>query len=100
MQIIDVCSDDTKIIRQVAALLVDSFKHWPDAWTNIDSALEEVQESLEQIESAEWQLMKAMQFWAGLAGLASTTGTCGNFILWLCDRTVAGRELGVLSLLT
>jgi len=42
---------------------VDSFKeHWPDAWPNTDSALKEVQESLEQIESAEWQLMKVMQF--------------------------------------
>jgi len=28
---------------------------------NTDSALKEVQESLEQIESAEWQLMKVMQ---------------------------------------
>ena len=46
MQIIDLCPGDTKIIQQVAALLVDSFKeHWPDAWTNIDSALKEVQES-------------------------------------------------------
>lgn len=45
MQIIDLCPDDTKIIQQVAALLVDSFKHWPDAWSNIDGALEEVQES-------------------------------------------------------
>lgn len=45
MQIIDLCSDDTKSIQQVAALLVDSFKHWPDAWPNIDNALKEVQES-------------------------------------------------------
>jgi aminoglycoside 6'-N-acetyltransferase I len=46
MHIIDICPDDTKIIQQVVALLVDSFKeHWPDAWTNIDSALKEVQES-------------------------------------------------------
>lgn len=46
MQIIDLCSDDTKIIQQVAALLVDSFKeHWSNAWPNIDSAMKEVQES-------------------------------------------------------
>lgn len=44
MQIID-CPNDTKIIQQVAALLVNSFKHWSDALSDINSALQEVQES-------------------------------------------------------
>lgn len=44
MQIID-CPNDTKIIQQVAALLVDSFKHWSDHASDINSALQEVQES-------------------------------------------------------
>jgi len=37
MQIIYLCPGDTKIIQQVAAFVVDSFKeHWPDAWPNTD----------------------------------------------------------------
>jgi len=44
MQIIDLCPNNTKLIQQVAALLVDSFKHWC-AWSDIDSALQEVGES-------------------------------------------------------
>lgn len=47
MQIIDLCPDDEKVIQQLAALLVDSFKqHWSNAWSDMDSALKEVQESL------------------------------------------------------
>jgi aminoglycoside 6'-N-acetyltransferase I len=38
---------DEAIVRQVAALLVEGFKdHWPDAWPEMDAALEEVRESL------------------------------------------------------
>jgi aminoglycoside 6'-N-acetyltransferase I len=46
MQIIDLQPSDEQAIRQVAALLVEGFKeHWPDAWPDTESALEEVRES-------------------------------------------------------
>jgi aminoglycoside 6'-N-acetyltransferase I len=46
MRIINLSPDDETAIRQVAALLVDSFKeHWPEAWPNLEAALEEVRES-------------------------------------------------------
>ena len=46
MQIIDLCPDSLEAIQQAAALLVEGFQeHWPDAWPDLDSALEEVQES-------------------------------------------------------
>jgi len=46
VQIINFCPDHTQIVQQVAALLVDSFKeHWSSAWSNMDSALQEVQAS-------------------------------------------------------
>jgi aminoglycoside 6'-N-acetyltransferase I len=46
MQIIDLCPDAETAIQQVAALLVEGFQeHWPDAWPDLDSALEEVQAS-------------------------------------------------------
>lgn len=44
MQIIDLRPDNEMAIQQTAALLVDSFKHWC-AWSDIDSALQEVGES-------------------------------------------------------
>lgn len=46
MQIIDLRPEDERRIQQVAALLVDSFKeHWTDTWSDLDSALQEVQAS-------------------------------------------------------
>jgi aminoglycoside 6'-N-acetyltransferase I len=46
MQIIDLSPEDNQAIEQVAAILVAGFKeHWPDAWPDMDSALEEVRES-------------------------------------------------------
>jgi aminoglycoside 6'-N-acetyltransferase I len=46
MHIIDLSPADEPTIRQVAALLVDGFReHYPDAWPDLDSALEEVRES-------------------------------------------------------
>ena len=47
MQIIDLRPDNEMAIQQTAALLVDSFRHWC-AWTDIDSALQEVGESFKQ----------------------------------------------------
>jgi len=46
MQIIDLCPDAEKAIEQAAVLLVESFQeHWPNAWSDMGSALAEVQES-------------------------------------------------------
>ena len=46
MLIIDLCADDHETIQQVAALLVQGFnEHWPNAWPDMDVALQEVQES-------------------------------------------------------
>ena len=46
MRIVDLRPDDETAIRQVAALLVESFAaNWPEAWPDLDSALEEVRES-------------------------------------------------------
>src|SRR5215210_697349 len=46
MQIVDLTSDNEEAIQQVAAILVEGFKeHWPDAWPDMESALEEVRES-------------------------------------------------------
>ncbi len=48
MKIIDLQSNDEIAIRQVAILLVEGFKeHWPDAWPDLESALQEVHESFE-----------------------------------------------------
>lgn len=46
MRIIDLTPDDPEIVRQAAALLAEGFKqHWPRAWPDMDTALQEVHES-------------------------------------------------------
>jgi aminoglycoside 6'-N-acetyltransferase I len=48
MQIIDLRPDDEHAIQQVAGLLVEAFReHWPEAWPDLESALQEVRESFE-----------------------------------------------------
>ena len=45
MQIVHLLQSDRTAVRQIANLLVEGFKqHWPSAWPDIESALEEVQE--------------------------------------------------------
>jgi len=47
MRIIDLDPNDQWTIEEVAALLVEGFKdHWPRAWPDIASALEEVRKAL------------------------------------------------------
>jgi aminoglycoside 6'-N-acetyltransferase I len=46
MQIVDLKPDHEKLIRQIAAMLVEAFQeHWPNAWPDINAALKEVHES-------------------------------------------------------
>lgn len=48
MKIIDLHPEDKKSIQQAAELLRVSFKrHWPNAWPEMEDALEEVREALE-----------------------------------------------------
>ena len=48
MKIITLSSDNDGLIQQAAQLLVDAFReHWPDAWSTLEEALQEVQEMLE-----------------------------------------------------
>ena len=45
----DLDPDDGEAIRQTATLLVEGFREdWPDAWPDLDAAIEEVRESLGQ----------------------------------------------------
>ncbi len=48
MRIINLTSDDQPAVRQTAALLVEAFKkHWPNAWPDVEQALQEVYESFQ-----------------------------------------------------
>jgi aminoglycoside 6'-N-acetyltransferase I len=48
MRMIPLASRDTTAAQQAAALLVVAFRqHWPDAWPDLDAALDEVNECLE-----------------------------------------------------
>lgn len=46
MHIVDLRSEDEAAIRQIATLLVEGFAvNWPEAWPDLESAVEEVRES-------------------------------------------------------
>jgi len=48
VKIMDLDASDDQAIRQVASILVEGFReHWPDAWPDIQSGLDEVRESFE-----------------------------------------------------
>ena len=48
MRIVGFPSENQEVIQQAASLLVAAFKeHWPNAWPDLDAALEEVRESLQ-----------------------------------------------------
>jgi len=48
MRIVDLRPDDASAIRQIAMLLVEGFAlNWPEAWPDLESAVEEVRESFE-----------------------------------------------------
>lgn len=46
MKIQDLQSDQSDRIQQAAVLLLDGFQDWPSGWKTLESALEEVHESL------------------------------------------------------
>jgi len=49
MKIIDLSDHNPDIIQQTAQLLIAGFReHWPNAWPNLEGALQEVRESLEE----------------------------------------------------
>jgi len=48
MHIISPTLNDESLIQQAAQLLADAFReHWPDAWTNREESLKEIQEMLD-----------------------------------------------------
>jgi aminoglycoside 6'-N-acetyltransferase I len=48
MRIVNLTSDDEKIIQQTAALLVEGFRvHWPNAWPDLEDAIKEVHDSFQ-----------------------------------------------------
>ena len=48
VRIVDLLPEDEDVMEQAAALLVEGFREqWPEAWPDMDSALEEVRKALE-----------------------------------------------------
>lgn len=48
MQIVDLKPEHTGYIQQIAEILVEGFReHWPTAWPDLDSAINEVHESFQ-----------------------------------------------------
>jgi aminoglycoside 6'-N-acetyltransferase I len=98
MHIIDLRPDDEAAIRQIAALLVEGFKeHWPDAWPNLQDALETVHESFgtDRISRAAIDESGAVLGWIG--GISQYDGNVWELhplvVRRDCQRRGIGRAL-------
>jgi hypothetical protein len=87
MKIIDLSPSHPALLEQAARLLMDAFHaHWPNAWPDIDSAREEVDEALEPEKIARAALDEDGTCSAGLARFPNTRPSAGN-----CTRSSLPR---------
>ncbi len=84
MRIIDLAPDNEGLIRQVAALLMEAFReHWPDAWPDLESALDEVRHSfgtgrISRVAVGEDGEALGYERQRGAVAARSTTAQCGS----------------------
>lgn len=75
VRITDLLADDAQAIEQVAAILVESFReHWPDAWPDMASALEEVRESFGEGRISRVALGEAGEVLGWIGGISGYDG--------------------------
>jgi aminoglycoside 6'-N-acetyltransferase I len=73
--IVDLDPGDEEIVRQAAVLLVEGFKdHWPDAWPNMDAALQEVRESFREGRTSRVALDESGTVLGWIGGISSYGG--------------------------
>jgi Predicted acetyltransferase len=88
VQITDLRAGDEPKIQQVARLIVEGFKeHWPDAWPDLKSALQEVQESLEPDRISRIAVGDSNQVLGWIGGIKRYDGN-----VWELHPLVVGTE--------
>ncbi|MEG4417986.1 GNAT family N-acetyltransferase [Microcoleus sp. LAD1_D5] len=88
VQITDLRAVDEPKIQQVARLIVEGFKeNWPDAWPDLKSALQEVQESLEADRISRIAVGDSHQVLGWIGGIKQYDGN-----VWELHPLVVGTE--------
>jgi aminoglycoside 6'-N-acetyltransferase I len=77
--IVDLQSEDEATIRQVAALLVEGFAlNWPEAWPDVESAVEEVRESFGSDRISRVALADNESVLGWIGGMSTYDGSCSS----------------------
>lgn len=75
IQIVNLQPDDQELIQQVATLLFEGFReHWSDAWPDLDSAMQEVQESFGSNRISRIAIDEASQVLGWIGGIEQYEG--------------------------
>ncbi|HYP25091.1 MAG TPA: GNAT family N-acetyltransferase [Blastocatellia bacterium] len=95
MIIKDLLADDEDSIRQAAKMLVEGFReNWPEAWPDLDSALEEVRQSFapDRISRAAAEESGEVVGWVG--GISMYEGKVWELHPLVVSRKARGRSVG------
>jgi aminoglycoside 6'-N-acetyltransferase I len=95
ISIVDLRPQDERAIRQIAALLVESFAElWPEAWPTLESALDEVEESFdpERLSRVAFDADGAVLGWIG--GIPEYDGRVWEVHPLVVAAAARGRGLG------
>jgi len=95
MRIIDLKPDNEKLIHQVASLLVEVFKeHWPEAWPDLNAALEEVHESFAADRISRVAIDDAENILGWIGGIRQYGGRVWELHPLVVNPTAQGRGMG------
>jgi aminoglycoside 6'-N-acetyltransferase I len=95
MQIIDLVAEDESAIQQAAKLLVAGFReHWPRAWPDLDSALEEVHEALAAGKIARIAIDEAGTVLGWIGGKSEYYGQAWELHPLVVDPAYQGQGIG------
>jgi len=95
MKIIDLSPEQEHIIEQLAMLLFESFQeNWPNAWPDLDSAREEVEESLETERISRVAVDKAGKVLGWIGGIKQYQGHAWELHPLVVREDCQGKGIG------
>ena len=95
MQIIDLIPDNQDAIQQAAILLVEGFReHWSNAWPDLESGLQEVQESLEKDRISRIAVDDAGQVLGWIGGIKHYEGNVWELHPLVVSSDYRGKGIG------
>jgi len=95
MQIVDLAPSDDRAIRQVASILLEGFReHWPDAWPDMQSGLDEVRESFAPRRISRIAIDEAGNVLGWIGGIPEYDGRVWELHPLVIDPAQQGKGVG------